>query len=202
MTNGTAGNLVVLTPDLVFTVDNRSATAISKTLENFILHRMIGPGELQDILAGVRWLKSQPFVDPERVGFWGWSYGGCMTLLAMTRSAEFKAGISVAPVTDHRFHEPKWAEFAMKRPQDRPADWEAVSLLRYANDLHGRLMIVHGTYDDNVRIQNTWAYVDALIQAGKNFDMMIYPMRQHGIADRPASINLYNKMVEFWVRNL
>ena len=187
---------------LVFTVDNRSATAISKTLENFILHRMIGPGELQDILAGVRWLKSQPFVDPERVGFWGWSYGGCMTLLAMTRSAEFKAGISVAPVTDHRFHEPKWAEFAMKRPQDRPADWEAVSLLRYAKDLHGRLMIVHGTYDDNVRIQNTWAYVDALIQAGKNFDMMIYPMRQHGIADRPASINLYNKMVEIWARNL
>ncbi len=102
---------------LVFTVDNRSATAISKKLENTILHQMIGPNELKDLLAGVKWLKSQDYVDPERVGIWGWSYGGCYTLLAMTRSAEFKAGIAVAPVTDQRFHEPKWAEFAMKRPQ-------------------------------------------------------------------------------------
>jgi dipeptidyl-peptidase-4 len=187
---------------LVFSVDNRSATAISKTLENTILHQMIGPNELKDLLAGVKWLKAQPFVDPERVGIWGWSYGGCMTLLALTRSQEFKAGISVAPVTDQRFHEPKWAEFSMKRPQDTLEHWEAVSLLRYAKDLHGRLMIVHGTYDDNVRIQNTWAFVDALIQAGKNFDMMVYPMRKHGIADRPARINLFNKMVEFWTRNL
>lgn len=187
---------------LVFSVDNRSATAISKKLENTILYQTIGPGELQDMLAGVKWLKSQPFVDPDRIGVWGWSYGGCMTLLAMTRSREFKAGISVAPVTDGRFHEPKWAEFSMKRPQDRPEDWEAVSLLRYAKDLHGRLMIVHGTYDDNVRIQNTWAFVEALVQAAKNFDMMIYPMRKHGIEDRPARISLFNKMVEFWTRNL
>ena len=187
---------------LVFSVDNRSATAISKTLENTILHQMIGTNELKDLLAGVKWLKSQSFVDPGRVGIWGWSYGGCMTLLALTRSQEFKAGISVAPVTDQRFHEPKWAEFSMKRPQDTLEDWESVSLLRYAKDLHGRLMIVHGTYDDNVRIQNTWAFVDALVQAGKNFDMMIYPMRKHGIADRPARINLFNKMVEFWTRNL
>lgn len=187
---------------LVYTVDNRSATAISKTLERTILHQMIGPNELKDLLAGIRWLKSQAYVDPDRVGIWGWSYGGCMTLLALTRSQEFKAGIAVAPVTDQRFHEPKWAEFSMKRPQDRLEDWEAVSLLRYAKDLHGRLMIVHGTYDDNVRIQNTWAFVDELIKAGKNFDMMIYPMRKHGIADRPARINLFNKMVEFWTRNL
>jgi dipeptidyl-peptidase-4 len=187
---------------LVFSVDNRSATAVSKRLENTIFRQMVGPNELKDLLAGVKWLKSQPFVDPDRVGIWGWSYGGCMTLLALTRSQEFKAGIAVAPVTDQRFHEPKWAEFSMKRPQDTLADWEAVSLLRYAKDLHGRLMIVHGTYDDNVRIQNTWAFVDALVQAGKNFDMMIYPMRKHGIADRPARINLFNKMVEFWTRNL
>ncbi len=187
---------------LVFSVDNRSATAIGKNLENTIFHQMTGPNELNDLLAGVKWLKSRPFVDPERVGIWGWSYGGSMTLLALTRSREFKAGIAVAPVTDLRFCEPKWAEFAMKRPQDAPEDWEAASLLKYAKDLHGRLLIAHGTYDDNVRIQNTWAYVDALVQAGKNFDMMIYPMRKHGIADRPARINLFNKMVEFWTRNL
>ncbi len=187
---------------LVFTVDNRSATAMSKTLENTVLHQMIGPTELKDLLAGIKWLKSQAYVDPDRVGIWGWSYGGCMTLAAMTRSREFKAGIAVAPATDQRFHEPKWAEFAMKRPQDRPDDWEAVSLLASAKDLHGRLMIVHGTHDDNVRIQNTWAFVDQLVTAGKNFDMMIYPMRKHTISDRPARINLFNKMLEFWNRNL
>jgi dipeptidyl-peptidase-4 len=187
---------------LCFTVDNRSATAQSKKLENTVFNQMIGPNELSDLLAAVKWLKSQPYVDPDRVGIWGWSYGGCYTLMAMTRSKEFKAGIAVAPVSDQRFHEPKWAEFAMKRPQDNPEAWEAVSLLHAAKDLTGRLMIVHGTSDDNVRIQNTWAFVDELILAGKNFDMMIYPMRKHGISDRPARINLFNKMVEFWTRNL
>ena len=187
---------------LVMTVDNRSATAISKKLENTVLNQMFGENELNDLLAAVKWLKSQPYVDPERVGIWGWSYGGSFTLLAMTQSKEFKAGIAVAPVSDQRFHEPKWAEFAMKRPQDNLEAWEKVSLLRHAKSLHGRLMLVHGTYDDNVRIQNTWSFINELIKAGKNFDLMIYPMRKHGIADRPARVHLFSKMVEFWTKKL
>jgi dipeptidyl-peptidase-4 len=167
-----------------------------------VLNQMIGPLELSDLMDAVKWVKSQPYVDPDRVGMWGWSYGGCYTLLGMTQSKEFKAGIAVAPVSDQRFHEPKWAEFSMKTPQENLEAWEKVSLLQYAKDLHGRLMLVHGTYDDNVRIQNTWAFVDELIKAGKNFDMMIYPMRKHGIADRPARIHLFKKMVEFWTKNL
>jgi len=187
---------------LCFTVDNRSATAISKKLENTIYQQMLGPNELNDLLDAVKWLKSQPYVDPERVGIWGGSYGGSFALLAMTRSEEFRAGIAISPATDQRFHEPKWAEFAIKRPQNNIDTWESVSLLRYAKNLHGRLMIVHGTYDDNVRIQNTWAFVDELLKAGKNFDMMIYPMRKHAISDPPARANLYYKMIEFWTRNL
>jgi len=187
---------------LCVTVDNRSATAKSKNLENLVLNQMIGPNELADLMDAVKWVKSQSFVDPDRVGMWGWSYGGCYTLMGMTQSKEFKAGIAVAPVSDQRFHEPKWAEFAMKRPQANPDAWEKVSLLKYAKDLHGRLMIVHGTYDDNVRIQNTWAFIDELIKAGKNYDMMIYPMRKHGIADTPARIHLFKKMIEFWTRHL
>jgi len=187
---------------LCVTIDNRSATAISKKLENLVLNQMIGPNELKDLMDAVKWVKSQPYVDPDRVGMWGWSYGGCYTLMGMTQSKEFKAGIAVAPVSDQRFHEPKWAEFAMKTPQVNLEAWEKVSLLKYAKDLHGRLMIVHGTYDDNVRIQNTWAFIDELIKAGKNYDMMIYPMRKHGIADPPARIHLFKKMIEFWTRNL
>jgi len=187
---------------LCVTVDNRSATAISKKLENLVLNQMIGPNELRDLMDAVKWVKSQPYVDPDRVGMWGWSYGGCYTLMGMTQSKEFKAGIAVAPLSDQRFHEPKWAEFAMKMPQVNLDAWEKVSLLKYAKDLHGRLMIVHGTYDDNVRIQNTWAFIDELIKAGINYDMMIYPMRKHGIADTPARIHLFKKMIEFWTRHL
>jgi len=187
---------------LCITVDNRSATAISKKLENLVFNQMVGPQELSDLMDAVDWLKGQDYVDPGRIGIWGWSYGGCYTLLGMTQSKEFKAGIAVAPVTDQRFHEPKWAEFAMKTPRENAEAWEKASLLKYAKDLYGRLMLVHGTYDDNVRIQNTWAFADKLIEAGKNFDMMIYPMRKHGIADIPARIHLFRKMVEFWKRNL
>ena len=187
---------------LVFSVDNRTATAIGKKYEDLMFKQMIGKNELNDLLDGVKWLKSQPYVDPERVGIWGWSYGACFTLMAMTQSKEFKAGIAVAAVTDFRFHSPKWTEFAMKRPQDSPVEYEEHSLLNHAKDLHGRLLLVHGSYDDNVRLQNAWRFVDELITAGIPFDMMFYPMRKHGIGDPPARIHLYKKMVEFWNERL
>ena len=187
---------------LVASVDNRSATAISKKLENRIVEQMYGNSELNDLKDAVRWFKKQSWIDPERVGIWGWSGGGTFTLLAMTRTQEFRAGIAVAGVTDWRYYDTKWAEAAMKRPQDNPEGYEATNINRFAKDLHGRLFIVHGTYDDNVHIQNTWAFVDALVAAGKQFDMMIYPMRKHGISDLPATIHLRKAMVAFWKRNL
>ena len=90
----------------------------------------------------------------------------------------------------------------MKRPQDNIDGYKATSLPGLAKDLHGRLLIVHGTYDDNVHIQNTWAFVDKLVEAGVLFDMLIYPMRKHGISDRPARRHLFKSMLEFWKRNL
>ena len=177
------------------------ATAISKTLENTIL-KYSGEPEAADIVAAVRWLKTQPYVDPDRVGIWGWSGGGNMTLNAMTRSTEFKAGISVAPVTDWRYYDTRWAEAYMKRPADNPEGYERTSLVKRADKLHGRLLIVHGTYDDNVHPQNSQAFIDALITAGKLFEVMIYPMRQHGITDRAASIHLFRTMIDFWKRSL
>lgn len=187
---------------LVVQVDNRSATAISKKLENIILKEGYGARELDDLLDAVDWIKEQPYVDPDRIGIWGWSGGGTFTLLAMTHSREFKAGISVAPVTDWHYYDTIWAEAFMKRPQDNPEGYERTSLVKRAKDLHGRLLLVHGTYDDNVHPQNAWSFIDELVKAGKMFDLMMYPMRQHGISDDPAQIHLYNTMVEFWVRNL
>jgi dipeptidyl-peptidase-4 len=187
---------------LVVSVDNRSATAISKKLENIIVKDGYGAKELNDLVDAVRWLKEQSYVDPERVGIWGWSGGGTYTLLAMTHSKEFKAGIAVAAVTDWHHYDTIWAEAFMKRPQDNPKGYEKTSLVKAAKNLHGRLLLVHGTYDDNVHPQNAWAFIDELIKAGKMFDLMIYPMRQHGISDDPAQIHLYNTMLEFWTKNL
>jgi dipeptidyl-peptidase-4 len=183
---------------VVFSVDPRSAMGQSKTLENTVVRKMMTDGELNDIVSGVKWLKAQPWVDASRVGVWGWSGGGTDTLLVMTRSQEFKAGIAVAPVTDWHFYDTKFTETYMKTPADNPEGYALFSLIPRAKDLHGRLMLVFGSYDDNVHPQNSWSFVDELIKANKPFDLMVYPMRKHTIEDRPARIHLFEKMLEFW----
>ncbi len=193
-------NLLLEAGYLVVRFDHPAATAISKKLENRLLHLMSGPTELADIVDGIRWLKQQPFVDSTRVGVWGWSGGGSFTLNCLTNSREFRAGISVAPVTDWHYYDTKWAEFAMKRPQDNPEGYEKTSFVKSAKNLHGRLLLVHGTYDDNVHPQNSWAFINELVKHNIPFDMMFYPMRKHGISDDAARIHLYNKMREFWKR--
>ena len=187
---------------LVFRADNRSATGISKKLTNLILRKMYSDVELNDLLDAVHWLKSQPYVDPARVGIWGWSGGGTFTLLAMTHSQEFKAGISGAPVTDWRYYDTKWAEAVMKTPLENPEGYKKTSLLPWARHLHGRLLILQGTYDDNVHPQNTLAFIDELIKAGKLFEMVYYPLRKHGFSDRAARIHRDKTMLDFWKRNL
>jgi dipeptidyl-peptidase-4 len=195
-------NLLLQNGYMVFRCDNRSATGISKALETTGARRLEGLSELNDIVDAVRWLRAQPYVDSTRIGIWGWSGGGTCTLLGMTRSTEFKAGIAVAGVTDFRFYDSKWAEHYMRTGELNREGYDENSLLRYAKDLHGKLLLVHGTYDDNVHIQNTWRFADELISANKLFEMMIYPMRMHGIADEPARVHLYSTMLDFWKRNL
>ena len=187
---------------IVFSVDNRSSASVGKVFEESIRGQMYGDIELNDLLTAVHWLKSRPYIDTSRVGIWGWSGGGTYTLLAMTRSNEFRAGIAVAPVTDWRYYDAKWAELPMKRPEENPAGYAKTSLVSRARDLHGRLLMVHGTDDDNVHPQNSQAFMNELIKAGILFDVMIYPMRKHTIEDPPARKHLYKTMLEFWKRNL
>ncbi len=187
---------------VVASVDSRIATGASKADVSLALRHAGGDSERDDLVAAVRWLKGQPWVDPERVGIWGWSGGGTTTLLLLTRSTEFKAGIAVAPVTDRAYYDTKYVEAFMKTPETNPEGYEQVSLVKTAKDLHGRLLLVHGTYDDNVHPQNTWHFVDELVKAGKPVDLMVYPMRKHDIGDRPARLHLYDKMLEFWKRYL
>lgn len=183
-------------------IDNRAATGISKRLENLIVNRSPGEIELNDLVDGVRWLKKQPFVDPERFGVTGWSGGGTNTVLAMTRSSEFKAGIAGGTVTDFRFYDSKWGEALMKTEKENLKGYEENSLLKYAKDLHGKLLLVHGTHDDNVHIQNTWRFINELIKANKLFELMVYPLRGHGVGDPAGSRHLNNVNLDFWKRNL
>jgi dipeptidyl-peptidase 4 len=181
--------------------DNRVATAISKKLENTMLPNP-GEGETADFVAGIRWLKSQPWVDPDRIGIYGWSGGGSMTLNVMTRSNEIKAGIAGAPVTDWRYYDSKWAESLLKLPQDNPGGYDRASIVARAANLSGRLMLIFGTYDDNVHPQNEQAFMNELIKNGIPYEVMIYPMRKHGFLDAPAKIHRELTMRDFWKKNL
>jgi len=185
---------------VVVSVDPRSATGQSKTLERLVAGHLMSDLELNDLVAGVKWLKAQPWADGARFGIWGWSGGGSYTLLALTRSDEFAAGISGAPVTDWSFYDSKFGESVMRTRETNPQGYAQTSFVARAKDLHGRLLLIFGTYDDNVHPQNEYAFMDALISAGKPFDVMTYPMRKHGFADKASQIHRANKMIEFWDR--
>ena len=181
-------------------VDNRAASGISKTLENTILLRS-GEPESADLVDAVKWLKTQPWVDADRVGVWGWSGGGTMTLNLMTRSAEFKAGVAIAAVTDWRYYDTKWAESYMKTPQDNPDGRPAKTSLVEARRVlcTAGSMLVFGSYDDNVHPQNSLAFIDALIAAGKPYQSLVYPMPAE---DDAAQQHLFEAMLAFWKREL
>jgi dipeptidyl-peptidase-4 len=178
-------------------IDNRAATAFSKKLEDLIGENPAA-GETADLVDGVRWLKRQSWVDASRFGVWGWSGGGTNTLNLMTRSKEFKAGIAGAPVTDWHYYDSKWSEAFMKTPQANPQGYEKTSLVKRAGDLSGDLLIMYGTYDDNVHPQNEEAFMNALIAAGKPYRTEVYPMRKHGFTDDPARIHREHAMEDFW----
>jgi len=187
---------------VVVSVDNRCSAAIGKVLEVTHQGHLYGDVELGDLVAAVRWVKAQPWADPERVGIWGGSGGGTYTLAALTRTREFKAGIALAPVTDWRFYDTFYTEQVMGRPEDNPEGYRVTSQVGSARNLHGRLLLMHGSHDDNVHPQNSQAFMEELIQAGTLFDYMVYPMRKHGMSDEPASLHVMKTMVEFWRRNL
>ena len=154
--------------------------------------------ELNDLVDAVRALKKLPYIDGDRFGITGFSGGGTNTLLAMTQSTEFKAGIAGGAVTDFRFYDTKWGEALMGTERENKQNYEKLSLLKYAKDLHGKLMLVHGTHDDNVHIQNMWRFVDELIKANKLFEMAIYPNRKHGVGGKQYMLT----EIDFWRRNL
>ena len=185
-----------------FVVEVRAGLAKNKAIETSVYKHAYGMQNVKDILAAVKWIKQIPAVDPGRIGIWGGSGGGCTTLYTMTHSDVFKAGISLFPVSDWHYYDSIYTERYQSTPQDNPEGYRDTSCELFAHQLKGRLLIVHGTYDDNVHPQNTYAFIDQLIKYNIQFELMIYPWRKHGIGDYPGQIHMYTLMLDFWKRHL
>jgi dipeptidyl-peptidase-4 len=185
----------------IFSVDNRGTPNRGKKF-SAATRLQSGPVELKDQLTALDQLYAQfPQLDRTRTAIWGWSNGGSMTLYALTHSDRFKAGIAVAPVTSWRNYDSIYTERYMGLPKDNPTAYDN-SIASAAGSLHGSLLLVHGTSDDNVHFQNTIQMTDALIKAGKQFRLMVYPDKTHGISGAGTKIQLFHMMEDFWNQEL
>jgi dipeptidyl-peptidase-4 len=186
----------------IFAVDNRGTPGRDRKFQTAIRHEF-GAIELKDQLTALDQLLAQyPQLDGSRVAIWGWSNGGSMTLYAMTHSDRFKAGVAVAPVTDQLNYDTIYTERYMGLLKDDKAGYEQSDVTKSAEKLHGALLLVHGTSDDNVHFQNTIQMVDALIKAGKQFRLMIYPNKTHSISGKDARIHLFTMIEDHFEREL
>jgi dipeptidyl-peptidase-4 len=188
---------------IIFTLDNRGSWGRGHAFETPIYHQM-AKVELQDQLAGVKYLKGLGYVDPARIGITGGSYGGYMTLEALFNASDvFKAGISDAPVTDWKLYDTIYTERYMGKPQDNADGYKNSSPVNQAENLKGKLMLVHGTGDDNVHFANSVELLNALIDSGQFPDqLMVFPGRGHGIGDRAARVLSIQRTLEFILNNL
>jgi dipeptidyl-peptidase 4 len=186
----------------IFSVDNRGTPGRDRKFQIAIRHEF-GALELKDQLAALDQLLAQyPQLDRDRLAIWGWSNGGSMTLYALTHCEMFKAGVSVAPVTDSRNYDSIYMERYLGLPKDDPKGYQDSAIPPVASRLHGALLLVHGTSDDNVHFQNSVQMVDALIKAGKQFRFMIYPNKTHGIAGSAARDHLFHMIEDYFSEEL
>ena len=168
---------------VIFAMDNRTTTGRGKAAKN-LTYGEYGKYAVLDYIQGVNYLKSLPWVDSERIGFWGWSGGGYLAAALMTKAAPlFKAAVSVAPVIDLTRYQAVGVERWMGTPDENPEGYAAVNLMNYADKLQGKLLLIHGTGDENVKFAFTLQFADSLIKADKQFDMMVYPNQRHAISD-------------------
>jgi dipeptidyl-peptidase 4 len=186
----------------IFSVDNRGTPGRDRKFQTAIRHEF-GTIELKDQLTALDQLFTEyPQLDKDRMAIWGWSYGGSMTLYAMTHSDRFRAGVSVAPVTDWLNYDSIYTERYMGLLKDEAKSYAQYDMTKAAANLHGALLLVHGTGDDNVHFQNSVQMIDALITAGKQFRLMIYPNKTHGISGSEAREHLFHMIEDHFEREL
>lgn len=195
---------------LVVNVDGRGTGARGRAWRN-ATYMQLGVKEAEDQISAAQYLQSLPYVDGDRIAICGWSYGGYQALMCLSKQGEkreargrnvFKCGIAIAPVTNWRLYDSAYTERFMRRPQVNEFGYEGTDLMQMAGDLTGKLLIVHGLADDNVHAQNTLLYTDALVKAGKQFEMQLYVDDNHSIRKPHNNEHLHHRIMLFLQNNL
>jgi dipeptidyl-peptidase-4 len=187
---------------IIVSVDNRGTGARGQEFKK-MTYKELGKYELRDQVEAAKYFAAQTYVDPARIGIWGWSYGGFMSTLCITRGADvFSMAIAVAPVTNWRYYDNIYTERFMQKPQDNPKGYDDNSPINYADKLKGKYLVIHGTGDDNVHVQNTMDLITALNKANKQYSMFLYPNKNHSIYGGNTRLHLYTLMTNFILENL
>ena len=187
---------------IVACVDNRGTGFRGEEFRK-CTYLQLGRYETQDQMEAAIYFGELPYVDASRIGIFGWSYGGYMSSLCLTAGADvFKMGIAVAPVTNWRFYDTIYTERFMRTPQENPDGYDDNSPISHAGKLKGKFLLIHGSADDNVHFQNTMAFTEKLVQANRQFEMQVYPDKNHGISGGNTTMHLYTRMTDFILNNL
>lgn len=187
---------------IVACVDGRGTGLKGRDFKK-ITQKELGKYEVEDQIAAAQKLSELPYIDENRTGIWGWSYGGFMSTNCLLKGNDtFEMAIAVAPVTSWRFYDTIYTERYMQTPQENPTGYDDNSPFNYPELLKGKYLLVHGSGDDNVHVQNTMRMIEALVQANKQFDWAIYPDKNHGIYGGNTRLHLYTKMTNFIKENL
>ncbi len=187
---------------MIVCVDNRG-TMFRGTAFKKCTYKQLGKLEVADQIEAAKYLGTLPYVDKARIGTFGWSYGGYLSSLCITKGADyFKTAIAVAPVTNWRYYDNIYTERFMQLPQENASGYDDNSPINYVDKLKGKYLLIHGSGDDNVHYQNTMEMVNALVKANKQFDLFVYPDRNHGISGGNTRLHLYTKMTDFILNNL
>jgi dipeptidyl-peptidase-4 len=187
---------------LVARIDNRGANGRGLAFEGALRWNM-GDIEVRDQVDGVRHLVQQGLADPARVGIYGWSYGGYMSIMALLREPDtFKAGVAGAPVTHWDGYDTHYTERYMGTPHTNPEGYRVSSAMAHADKLQGKLLLVHGMIDENVHFRHTARFVNSLVKAGKRYELLAFPDERHAPRDDAGRIYMEETLVEFFERNL
>ena len=186
----------------VLIVDPRGSDCRGRAWRNET-YMALGQKEAEDLIAAARWAAQRNDIDGERMAILGWSYGGYQTLMTMSQKDHpFKAGIAIAPVTDWRLYDSAYTERFMRRPQVNDKGYQQASLIPRAKDVTGNILIIHGTADDNVHVQQTMQYINALVLADKQFEMQLYPDDNHFLKKGNNATHMHNRILNFLQKNL
>jgi dipeptidyl-peptidase-4 len=187
---------------LIACLDNRGTGLKGREFKHATTMQL-GKLESEDQIAFAKYMASLPYIDKDRIGLFGWSYGGYLSSLCLLLGNDvFKAAIAVAPVTNWRFYDTIYTERYLKNPKDNAVGYDQYSPITHADKLKGNLLLIHGTADDNVHFQNTVEFQNALIESNKQFESFFYPNKDHAINGRKTRLHLYTLMTNFILKKL